>query len=51
MDWRQGFTEKEILSMRRYLARLWKRKLDTVMDMEAVHYLKKEREEKGKVNA
>lgn len=46
-SWRKGFTEKEILAKRRFLARQWRQKLDMVMDVEAVHFLEKERIEKS----
>lgn len=40
------FTEKEIQSMRRKLARCWRQKVSQIYDHEAIHYLRKEREAK-----
>jgi|GEM_PF-5358046 len=42
-DWRRGFTEEQIQTMRRQLAKRWRQKLDMVMDIEAVWALQQER--------
>ena len=39
------FSGKEILNMRRFLAKTWRQKLSQVMDYEAIHYLREERRE------